>query len=328
MPAVSKEDEEATRAIAELNLGSEIYCSAHGTESAINTAVSCGVCGISMGVPTGHPRLKYQFPKWTEDEPINIAMKGITYAKGKGLKVKLFLMDSSRSEKRLLERMLTTVCNNTPPDSVVVVATAGCLLPQAAASLVRFVKELTTLPIEIHMHNDMGLGLANTLAAIEAGAEVLSTTINGLGEASGCAATEEVIISLRILYNVDLGFRYEKLYEVSKLIQDISRVKLQPNKAIVGENAFLHESGLVVAGYLENPYTAEALNPEFVGQKSRIVLGKMSGSKSVIYKLKEIGVHATNEQIAKILQDIKEESIKKKRLISDEEFNKFVKRYT
>jgi isopropylmalate/homocitrate/citramalate synthase len=181
---------------------------------------------------------------------------------------------------------------------------------------------LGAIPIEIHCHNDFGLAVANSLAAVEAGADVISSTINGIGERSGNASTEEIALSLKVLYGIDIGINYAVLKETSELVEKLSGVKLQVHKAVVGQNCFSHESGLVVAGLAKMSYTAEPYSPEFVGQQRRIVLGKHSGKISIEMKLKEFGLRYTDEVVTTMLQKVKEFAIEHKRSITDEELLK------
>ena len=181
-------------------------------------------------------------------------------------------------------------------------------------------------PLVKHSHNDFGLGVANSLAALEAGASAVSTTVNGIGERVGNAATEEVVLALRVLYGVDTGVKYEKLYELSQLVQKLSGVRLQPHKSVVGDGAFRHESGISVDGILELPWTGEAFAPEFVGQKRKIILGKKSGRNSIEHQLKGLGLSATPGQVDEILAAVKEESIRTKSPISPERFEEIAKR--
>jgi isopropylmalate/homocitrate/citramalate synthase len=142
-------------------------------------------------------------------------------------------------------------------------------------------KEVADIPIEIHCHNDFGLAVANTIAGAEAGAEYLSVTVNSIGERSGNASFEEAALALKILYGVETGIDASKLLALSQLVEERSGVRLQDHKAVVGRGAFAHEAGMVVAGLLKDPFTAEDYSPELVGQRRRIVLGKKSGLVSV-----------------------------------------------
>jgi isopropylmalate/homocitrate/citramalate synthase len=244
MPAVSLDNREAIQAIAGLGLAAEVYCScpAGGKESDVDLAVSWGVDGILTSVPVGVPRLKYQHPNWTEDHIINMAIRSISYAKSRGVKVTFICMEASRSERPFLERLLESVSKNSLPDSVALYDTAGCLIPASAALMVKLVKEVTGLPVEVHYHNDLGFGLANTLAAIEAGAEIVHVTVNGLGERGGNVSLDELAIALHCLYGVETKIDYPRLTEISKLVERLSEIPLSRSKPIVSDGVYCRES--------------------------------------------------------------------------------------
>ena len=159
------------------------------------------------------------------------------------------------------------------------------------------------------------------------GAEVLSTTINGLGERSGNTSTEETLMALKLLYGKDLGVDTSRLVEVSKLVEKLSNTPLQNHKPVVGKHSFSHESGMVVAGVLEEPFVAEAYAPELVGAHREILIGKKSGAKSIEAKLDTMGIHIPEEAVRSLLTDVKEMAIREKRSLSDEEFLLLTQKY-
>jgi D-citramalate synthase len=162
------------------------------------------------------------------------------------------------------------------------------------------------VPVGVHCHNDFGMAVANSVAALGAGAEEVHATVNGLGERAGNAALEEIVISLRSLYKLDLNVKTELLYSTSQLVQRLTGVHVQPNKAVVGENAFTHESGIHTQGVLANPLTYEPIAPELVGGRRRIAPGKHSGSNAIRADLANMGLKPNEEQFKEIFQRIKE----------------------
>jgi len=328
MPAISPDDAETIRAIVGLDLKAEIYCLCRGMKSDIDLALSCGLKALFIEVPTGLPRLKYQYPNWSEAEAIKRSIEALSYARGKGLKITFFLMDSSRSDKGFLERLLVNVVQNSPPDALSVVDTSGCFLPKAAAAQVRFVKEITGLPVEIHSHNDMGLGLATTLAALEAGAEVAHVCVNGLGERGGNVALDELAMALRCLYGHQTAIHYSRLTELSRMVEKLSNTPVGSKKPVIGEGIYCRESGLGINLVKEEPLALFAMVPEAVGQSSRVVLGKKSGIASIEVKLEEMGIGRLADEAKKrtMLAQVKQLSIEKKDLVSDTEFQEIVSR--
>jgi isopropylmalate/homocitrate/citramalate synthase len=184
------------------------------------------------------------------------------------------------------------------------------------------------IPIEVHCHNDFGLATANTIAGALAGARYLSTTINGLGERAGNTALEEVVLALKVLYGVDVGIDTRQLRSVSEEVERRSGVPLQQHKAVVGRGAFVHETGMVVAGVINDPFTAEAYAPELVGQSRTIIVGKKSGKASIQFKLSQMGLTADEESQGAILADVKARSVRLKRALSDDEFRSIVEQRT
>ncbi|ATW24748.1 3-hydroxy-3-methylglutaryl-CoA lyase [Candidatus Formimonas warabiya] len=325
MPMVSPEDAETITAIAGLGLKAEISCVTRAVKADIDLAAACGVKRVVVEMPTSVPRLKYQYAKWTEEEAIENTVTGLAYAKEKGLKVTLFMMDTGRAEKTFLEKLLVSVTQQSPPDAVTVVDTSGCLIPAATANLVRFIKEHVPCPIEIHTHNDMGLGLANTLAAVEAGAEVVHVCVNGLGERSGNVSLDEVVMSLLCLYGFKTSVDHRRLTEISGLVARLSNIPVHRNKPIVGNGIFCRESGLGIDLIEKTPLAIYSLVPSAVGQKPSIVLGKKSGIASIHTTVQRLGITGlSEEQMRAVLNQVKALGISKKGLVTDAEFLKIV----
>jgi len=212
-------------------------------------------------------------------------------------------------------------------DRARIVDTLGCIHPTAMRFLVRQVREALPpgTPIEVHCHNDHGLGLANSLAALEEGASVISSVVNGLGERAGVTPTEEVILALHNLYGYT-NFRTEHLYELCKLVESKSNVKIPPMKPVAGSNIFAHVSGIHQHAVMVNPMTYEPYPPELVGQRRRLVIGKLSGRHAIKAKLEELGIKVGDEVVAKITEAVKAVSEERKSALSDEEFVSLVEK--
>ncbi len=325
MPAVSPEDAEAIRQINRKGLRAKITALARATKEDIEIVSDVGCWGVIVSLPVGFLQLQYKL-KWPEEKVIETAISMAEHARKKGLYVTMSPYDTTRVDLDFLDRYLKAVFGTGNMDRVRLVDTTGALMPRAIGFLVdRMRQTIGNLPIEVHCHNDFGLATATALAAAEAGVDVLSTTMNGLGERAGNTATEEVVVALRVLYGLDLGVALEKINKVSREIQGISGVRLQPHKALVGKNAFRHESGLVVGGVLTNPFTGESLSPELVGQKRKILIGKKSGLASIQARLKELGLEVEKTKEREVLERVKQASIDKKADLSDSEFRRIVK---
>ena len=168
MPAVSDEDFEAIKEISKLRLKAKIYTFARALSVDIDKAIDCGANGVVIEIPIGYPKLKYQF-RWTWEDVLRRSVDCISYAKGKNLHVVYFPYDTTRAREEDLTNVLTRIMRDSPPDSIGVVDTMGCALPEAIKYMVRKVKNITGLPVEIHTHNDFGMAVATELAAVTAG---------------------------------------------------------------------------------------------------------------------------------------------------------------
>jgi methanogen homocitrate synthase len=318
LPIVSKEDKEAVREIAHLGLSAEIWGFGRCVKADIDANVDCGVEAIVCEIATSELKQKaYGFEK---ENVIRRAVEAVSYAKERGVRTAFFAVDMTRSDLDYLKRIYTTVVKEAHADEIVVVDTLGVALPEAMYFLTKTIKELVQVPIHIHCHNDFGLGTACTLAGIKGGAEYAHVSVNGLGEKTGNADLAEVALSLRLLYNMDVGIKFEKLCELSRTVEEISGVNIPPGKPVVGANVFRRESGLAVQQLINYPPSVESYLPELVGGKREIVVGKKSGKHSIEYKLKEMRLTATEDQVEKILQLVKAESEKNKGLVADEQF--------
>ena len=183
-------------------------------------------------------------------------------------------------------------------DKINVPDTVGTISPPAMEYLIKELMTVTKVPIAVHCHDDFGLAVANSMAAVRQGAQQVHVTINGLGERAGNAALEETVLALMAFYNIETSIDTRKIGPTSRLVSRLTGVAIPGNKAIVGNNAFAHESGIHVHGVLGDPSTYEAFGPELVGVQRNIVIGKHSGAHSVKDKLEEYGVELTDEQIA------------------------------
>lgn len=328
-PAVGEENQQAITAIVK-NLKksttrTRVVC--RGVEKDIDFAASAGLWGCSVSLGSGELTMKHRL-KWSEERFIDTALRMTNYAKEKGLFVLLSPFDTTRSDLKFLDKLLVAVAKEGTVDRVRLVDSMGTVIPEAMKWLVTFMRErLKGIPVEVHCHNDFGLGTANTLAGLEAGASVVTSTVNGFGERIGNASTEEVLLALRVFYGIDLGVDLSKLTALSRLVADMAKVPLHSNKPVTGQNAFRHESGMVVAGLITEPFSAEPYAPELVGQKREILIGKGSGGASIKWKLEALGFPpATKEETDAILALVKEEGTRLGRTLTDDEFKAILNR--
>ena len=331
MPSVSKRDFEAISEMTHLGLASKIYAFARCLKSDVDMAIKCDVDGIMMEVPSSDHLVKYGYG-WTEERAIETSVEATDYAHAHGLPVTFFTIDSTRASFEVFWRLVNSVANQGHMDALTLVDTFGVASPHAVSYFVKKVKEKVKKPLEIHVHNDFGLAVANTVAAVALGVDTVHTTINGIGERSGNAATEEVAGALRLLYGVDSNLKFEKLREVSKVVEELSLIKMPPQKPITGDNLFTTESGIIAGWWskleeLDMPLEMFPFLPTFTGHpnKVNIVLGKKSGRDSITYKVKKLNLQLSEDKIDKVLTRVKETSEDKKRILTDQEFTEIVK---
>lgn len=201
----------------------------------------------------------------------------------------------------------------------------GCALPQTIEYLVRKMKKLTGgIPIEVHTHNDFGMAVATELAGVAAGAEVIHSCVNGLGERTGNAALEELMVSMKILLGTANDYKLDKLMELCQLVEEISGVPLAPNKPVAGARNYTRESGIGVDLVIKEPLAMFATDPRFFGRTGDIVLGKKSGKASVEYYLDKLNIQVSDEAVGEILDRVKAQGSQKRGLLTLDEFETIV----
>ena len=319
--ASSDEDRAAVLDMCRGKLRAKISVLCRGLVADIDQAASLGVWGVRLSFPISQLERKYKLKGMGDEEYLRKALALCEHARKQGLYVIFSPYDTTRGELAFLRRLVSELQNAATVDRLRIVDTTGCALPEAIAYLIGQVRDAAPhIPLEIHCHNDFGLACANTLAGLTAGADYASTTINGLGERCGNAPTEEVAMALEALYGVRTGLDLKKFTAVSRLVAELSGVPVPVNKAVVGEGTFRHESGMVVAGLLQDPFTAEPYQPELVGQHRSIVIGKKSGLASISYKVKQLQLPVPQERFPDMLDRVKQAAVSKHRALTDAEF--------
>jgi isopropylmalate/homocitrate/citramalate synthase len=324
MPAVSPQDAEAIKEISKLGLKSKIFTFARAMKQDIDMALECGAQGVIIEVPIGYPKLTTQFG-WTWEDVFKKSRDVINHAREQGLYAVYFPYDTTRARPEDLTNLCRAIMNESPPDAIGIVDTMGCATPEAIKYMVRWVKGMTGLPIEIHTHNDFGMGVATELAAVAAGAEVVHSCGNGLGERTGNAALEELMLGLDLLYGYDTGYRLDKLPELGALLAELSNVPIARNKPVLGSGNFIRESGIGVQYVMHDPLVMFGTHPSLTGRTGEVVLGKKSGKASVTYKMEALGLGELDaDQSSEVLARVKMKGIEKRDILSDAEFREIV----
>ena len=298
----SKDEQKSIKTITENKLNAEICSFARPMKIDIDTALDCDVDSIHLVIPSSDLHIDYKLRK-TREQVEEMAVNATEYAKSHVLIVELSTEDATRTGMDDLKHLYNQ-CIEVGADRLCACDTVGILTPERSYE---FYKELAQLPqpLSVHCHNDFGLAVANTLAALNAGAQQAHVTINGLGERAGNASCEELVMAIESLYNIKTGIKTELFYEISQLVERISGVTLQSNKAIVGSNAFAHESGIHADGVLKKSETYEPIKPETVGHRRRFILGKHVGKHVIHEKIKETNTQVTDDELNRIFERVK-----------------------
>ena len=304
-PIVSEHEQASIKSIANEGLNAKIIALARCKKEDIDVALKCDVEGVITFLGTSDIHLQHKM-NISREEAINVAMKAIEYAKDHGLFVAFSAEDATRTDLDYLKRIYKQA-EGYHVDRVHIADTVGAITPQGIAYLIEELKKEIKTDIGMHCHNDFGLAVINSITGLIAGGSAISTTVNGIGERAGNASLEETIMTLKILYGQDLGFKTKYIKELSETVSKYSKLKIPKNKSIVGRNVFRHESGIHVDAVIEEPLTYEPYMPEIVGQKRQLVLGKHSGCRAVKAKLDECGLEVTKDKLCEIVEKVKKQ---------------------
>ncbi|MDD1700707.1 MAG: 2-isopropylmalate synthase [Methanoregula sp.] len=300
--ATSEGEREAIRIIADAGLSAEICTYVRALKTDIDYAADFGADSVHLVVPVSDLHIAKKMRK-TRSQVSAMAYDAVEYAKSRGLVVELSGEDASRADPMFLQQIFSEGVAR-GADRICFCDTVGVLTPEKVAAYIPPLVEVA--PLSIHCHDDLGFAVTNTMAALKSGASCAHVTVNGLGERAGNTPFEEVVMVLEVLYGYRTRIKKEEIYHLATLVSRLSGIPLPINKAIVGEMAFTHESGIHAHGVIREPSTYESVKPEMIGRKRRIVLGKHSGSASVEAALAEMHYHTDENQVKEIVKRIKQ----------------------
>lgn len=305
MPSVSKEERETLTALVAQNYRATVAATVRALRSDIDLALDCGVKEVFLFMPVSPQHLQHKFGIDLPQAQRRIE-DAVGYAVSKGLRVHFVAEDSVRADPRQLAPVFDRV-SELGAVSAIICDTVGIMTPQTMDRYVRTLRETMKHPLTlgIHCHNDYGLGTANTLAAVNAGCTLVTSTVNGLGERAGNAVFEEVVCALDDLYQAELSIDKMMLTQLSDAVAQASGMFIVPTKPVVGYNVFRHESGVHVDGMLKDPSTYESICPKPLGRTHELLLGKHSGSGLVEVMLAEKGISSTPDLNHRILERVK-----------------------
>ncbi|MDR7465347.1 MAG: pyruvate carboxyltransferase [Armatimonadota bacterium] len=326
MATVSKADEEAIKEIVRRKLGPKIFAFSRCMKSDIQRAVDCGVEGVVVEIPSSEHIIELGY-EWPMQKAIDLSVEATRFAKEQGLYVVFFTIDATRADPAWFLNLIEHVATHGHMDALVLVDTFGGASPHAITHFTRMVQAKIQKPLEAHFHDDFGMAVANTIMALSLGVEVAHVTVSSLGERAGNCALEDLALALLTLYGIDTGLRYDKLYDLSKLVRQLANFPLPPNRPIVGDMLYKVESGIIATWLArlkeKRPVELFPFHWALVGQEpAEIVLGKGSGRDSMLYYLAALGfrVDPSDPRVDRLLVQVKELSLAKKSLLSVEEF--------
>ena len=322
-PISSPGDFEAVQRIAREVRKPIITALAHANPAAVDRAAEAlkdaARARIHVFISSSDQHIQHQLRK-NREEVVELAAQNVARARQYVDEVEFSPMDSSRTDKEFVAHMVKAVVE-AGATTINIPDTVGYAIPAEFAELISYLREQVpqlgdTVRLSVHCHDDLGMSVANSLAAVKAGARQIEGCINGIGERAGNTALEEVIMALRTrsdYFGVDTQVDTAQLYNASKLVSQISGFPVQPNKAVVGRNAFRHASGIHQDGMLKDRSTYEIIDPTVVGvPKSELVLGKLSGRHGLKARLEELGYVLTDDDLNKVHEKFKELADKKR----------------
>jgi len=305
-PITSQGEFEAVKLISKNVTNAEVVGLARAVKEDIDRAIDADVDAVHTFIATSDIHMKYKL-RMSPEQVVERAVAAVEYAKSHGVVVEFSAEDATRSKPEFLVRVFQSVVD-AGADRLDIADTVGVAYPSYIAALVSYIKSNVkgSYVVSVHCHNDFGMAVANSVSAVEAGADQVHVTVLGVGERAGNAALEEVASSLRFLLGCEVGLRFEKIRRVAELVSKHFGVPILPNKAIVGQNAFAHESGIHVHGVLSYPLTYEPIDPSVVGAERLIVVGKHSGRHAVEYVMKQLGFEPKEDVVLRVLSRVKD----------------------
>ncbi|ELZ27102.1 (R)-citramalate synthase [Halogeometricum pallidum JCM 14848] len=293
-------ERETIRRVTDLGLDATITSFARGVQKDVDLALDCDVDGVTIVVPASDRHVEDKVGT-TRDGVVETTGELVAYAKDHGLWVEVIGEDGSRADLDFLVDIAESALD-AGADRTCYADTVGHASPETTFEYVSALAELG--PVSTHTHDDLGLAMTNVYASLAAGADMVHGTVNGIGERAGNVALEEVAIALSHCYGVETA-KLDELYPLAQKVSHSTGVPLPPNKAVVGENAFTHESGIHTDGTLKDDAMYEPYPPETVGRERRLVLGKHAGRAGVAAALDEHDVEVSDEDLAAVVQRVK-----------------------
>ncbi len=287
-PVISKDHKEATKTIIKQGLKADIVAHGRALKEDIDISLSCDAEWVAgyLGISDIHLKDKLRISR---EEALRRSVETVEYAKAHGLKIRFTVEDGSRADPKFLIQVCKAI-EEAGVDRISLPDTVGVMRPIGMYNFVKKVRDEVDVPLDAHVHNDIGYALANAFSACNAGVDQIHTTIDGIGERTGIPALAEVAVALTYLYKSPNDFRLDMLQDLSRLIEEYTSIQPYDSKPIVGSSAYKHKAGTHLAAILRNPAAYEPIPPRVVGNRRRIVFGELAGKTGAAYLMSLLGL--------------------------------------
>ena len=330
-PIISNDHAVATKTIIKQGLSADIVAHGRALKKDIDVSLKCDATWVAayLGISDIHLKDKLRISR---DEALNRAVKTVEYAKAHGLKIRFTVEDGCRADPQFLIKVCKAI-EEAGVDRISLPDTVGVLRPIGMSNFVKKVRSEVNVPLDAHVHNDIGFALANAFAACDAGADQIHTTIDGIGERTGIPSLAETAVALTYLYKSPNDFRLDMLLDLSRLIEQYTTIRPYDSKPIVGESAYKHKAGTHLAAILKNPAAYEPIPPRTVGQTRKAVFGELAGKTGAEYLMSILGLEKNVKNAKSVANGLKnlrmgdlieiplEDNIERK-IINEEKVNK------
>ena len=287
-PVISKDHKEATKTIIKQGLKADIVAHGRALKEDIDISLSCDAEWVAgyLGISDIHLKDKLRISR---EEALRRSVETVEYAKAHGLKIRFTVEDGSRADPKFLIQVCKAI-EEAGVDRISLPDTVGVMRPIGMYNFVKKVRDEVDVPLDAHVHNDIGYALANAFSACNAGVDQIHTTIDGIGERTGIPALAEVAVALTYLYKSPNDFRLDMLQDLSRLIEEYTSIQPYDSKPIVGSSAYKHKAGTHLAAILRNPAAYEPIPPRVVGNRRQIVFGELAGKTGAAYLMSLLGL--------------------------------------
>lgn len=303
-PVISDDHKEATKTIIKQGLHADIVAHGRATREDLDVSRGCDAewCAAYLGISDIHLKDKLRI---TRQEAARRAVDTTEYAKKHGMKIRFTVEDGSRADPEFLISLCKEI-QEAGVDRISLPDTVGVMHPAGMYEFVKSIRAEIKVPLDVHVHNDMGLAVANALSACDAGADQIHTTIDGIGERTGIPPLAEAAVALTYLYRSGNDFRLDMLQDLSRLIEEYTGIPPYDSKPVVGTSAYKHKAGTHLAAILRNPAAYEPIPPRDVGNRRRVVFGELAGKTGAAYLMSLLGLGDNQSQAKAVAAGLKD----------------------